>query len=136
MFFPPELIHAQLGTNITSEWLKKTFAACHRRISERKISVRRKAFEKARNIFPPVNSNNTTAIIEFPQYVKISAWPAVLLDERSSRVQNVGLGHHGQGKISLTYTEEEKKTVGRRNRAQRDPTSTKTIRITRLSPKS
>lgn len=108
----------------------------HRRISERKISVRRKAFEKARNIFPPVNSNNTTAIIEFPQYVKISAWPAVLLDERSSRVQNVGLGHHGQGKISLTYTEEEKKTVGRRNRAQRDPTSTKTIRITRLSPKS
>lgn len=71
--------------------------------------MRRKAFEKARNIFPPVNSNNTTAIIEFPQYVKISAWPAVLLDERSSQVQNVRLGRHGQGKISITYTEEGKK---------------------------
>lgn len=122
MFFPPELIHAQLGTNITSEWLKKTFAACKtrpRKDKREEISVRRKAFEKARNIFPPVDSNNTTAIIEFPQYVKISvqpAWPTVLLCERSSRVQNVGLGHHGQGKISITYTEEKKKTVGRRNR--------------------
>lgn len=76
--------------------------------------MRRKAFEKARNIFPPVDSNNTTAIIEFPQYVKISvqpAWPAVLLYERSSRVQNVGLGHHGQGKISITYTEEKKRLL-------------------------
>lgn len=58
-----------------------------------------------------MNSNNTTAIIESPQCVEISAWPAVLLYERSSRVQDVGLGHHGQGKISMTYTEEEKRLL-------------------------